>query len=155
MSIIYDALKKVEASVINEPKTKTDKRVKPKIKPYLLYALLACVGLFIANAFSVFSFPKPSLNKTQAAVKPEPIIQPPARTSALEVIPQELKPPSFNLTGVFFSKDESYALINNQIVKKGDKIDGATVMEITVDEVVLESKGSTIKLSGNASNNPK
>ena len=152
MSIIYDALKKVEISQANDPKTKIkkiahqDEGSKSKPKIYLLYALMICLGLFIANIFYGRLSQK------------EPYLAPTRPTAALEKTPsietemenQKETPYPLILNGVFFSGGEGYALINNRIVKKGDKIEGATVAQISLDEVELERDGSMINLSNSA-----
>jgi len=161
MSIIYDALKKVEATAANEPKTEIKKSAKPKTNTFLLYVLIICLGLFIANILYGLISKKTPLKitglatKTQSSVdKKELVSQPSGKTPVPEIntsvgngieTPKE-PPPSFVLNGVFFSGAEGYALINNRIVKKGDKIDGATVTQIFLDEVELDFGGSTIKL---------
>lgn len=152
MSIIYDALKKVETSQANDAKTKIDKGVKSKPKIYLLYALMICLGLFMANIFYGW------LSQKKPADKKEPYLAPTPPTAALEtnvsveveMETQKESLPAFTLNGVFFSGGEGYALINNRIVKKGDKIGGATVVQIFLDEVELELDGSIIKLSNSA-----
>lgn len=152
MSIIYDALKKVETSQANDSKTKIDKGVKSKPKIYLLYALMICMGLFMANIFYGW------LSQKKPADKKEPYLAPTLPTAALETsvsVEAEMETqkdtlPVFTLNGVFFSGGEGYALINNRIVKKGDKIGRASVVQIFLDEVELELEGSIIKLSNSA-----
>lgn len=163
MSIIYDALKKVETSQDNDSKTKTDKNSKSKLKIYLLCALMVCLGLFIANIFYGSLLPKPSLNTADIVTGAQPLTdkkqalsrsQPPTKPAALQTSAsievktetQKESPPPFTLNGVFFSGGEVYALINNRIVKKGDKIERASVVQIFLDEVELELDGSIIKL---------
>jgi hypothetical protein len=158
MSIIYDALKKVEEANTAGAKpeaAKQKKHPKPKVKSYFLYALIVCLGFFIGNLVFGFlsgSAPKSlSIDKNQYAaktgtkVKPAPLsfIMPPAA----EV--KKKQQGSWVLSGVFFSENEGYALINNQIAKEGDVIDGATVKRISLHGVELESAGSTVKLSSN------
>jgi hypothetical protein len=127
--------------------------------------LVVCLGFFIANIFFKI-LPQPvSTKPTIVAKNPVPLdkkqdittsqsaqeTQTPQATSSLpdetRVEPQKVSPLAFVLNGVFFSGDEGYALINNQIVKKGDKVKGATVKQITLEEVDLEWEGSLIKLS--------
>ncbi len=168
MSIIYDALKKVEASGNNDSNTKIDKGFKSKPKIYLLYAVMICLSIFIANIVYEWLLPNPTLKTADIATKGRPSIdkketvssysQPSSGTAVLQAsAPVEAKietqketPPAFTLNGVFFSGNEGYALINDRIVKKGDKISGATIVRILLDEVSLEFGGSTIKLSNNA-----
>lgn len=154
MSIIYDALKKIEVSTDINSTVKIDAidkpRSKSKYKIYSLYLLVVFIG-FLITSMLLGIFTKTS---TKAKRNKEP--RPPQILSA-KAIPDvnvsvhsqpENKPKTaFILNGVFFSSDEGYALINNQIVKKGDVIDGATVLQIDLDEVTLEAKDSTIKLS--------
>jgi len=167
MSIIYDALKKVETSQTGDSKTKIDTGFKSKLKIYLLYASMICLGLFIANIFYGRLLPKPSLNTTDIVTGGQPPAdkkqavsssQPPTKPAALQTSAsietktetQKESPPPFTLNGVFFSGAEGYALINNRVAKKGDKIDGATVVQISLDEVDLEFSGSVIKLPNSA-----
>ncbi len=168
MSIIYDALKKVETSQANDSKTKIDNGFKSKPKIYLVFALMVCLGLFVANIFYEWLIPKPLLNTADIVTGGQPMrdkketvssySKPSTGITALEtktsvetkIETQKESPPSFTLNGVFFSGNEGYALINNRVVKKGDKIEGATVMQIFLDEVDLEFGGSLIKLSNSA-----
>jgi hypothetical protein len=63
--------------------------------------------------------------------KEEPLANPPAN---------EKKPDSssYILTGVYFSGNKAFALINNQIVEEGDEIADAKVFKINLDEVILK-----------------
>lgn len=168
MSIIYDALKKVETSLTDDAKTKIDKGVKSQPKIYLLYALMICLGFFMANIFyGWLSQKKPALKTTDIVTKDQPLIDkkepvsaptPTLPTVALQTgtsVETKMKTQKeplhpFTLNGVFFSGGEGYALINNRIVKKGDKIERASVVQIFLDEVELELDGSIIKLSNSA-----
>lgn len=162
MSIIYDALKKVEGS-IHKPQEAIVKEDKPKRKKgyiiYAIYAVVACVGFFIASIFFGFlrqrNIPAPPSSSLLSRVD--------TNTADTNVVvkarPQEEKASkepqgallSLVLTGVFFSENECYALINNKIVKESDVIDGATVTKINEDGVTLEANGSAISLSTAAS----
>lgn len=159
MSIIYDALKKVGKSIHNGPGTIADKKEKSfkfKYKIYIFYLLVICLGIFMANIFfGLLSQPKTaSISKIQKPETPlEKRLPPPIEESPLEsqaivlTVPEKKSREPLVLNGIFFSQDEGYALIDNQIVKKGDVIKGATVKEITSSEVELEFEGSTIKLT--------
>lgn len=165
MSIIYDALKKVEESSDRDEKLKINKepvKSRPKHKVFLLYLLIACLGIFLANIFLIF-LSRPLPKNTIVVVKNPPIsinlpsIQPkekkPQFIETPPPVPAEAKAEpkeSFILNGVFFSNDEGYALINNRIVKEGDKIDGATVARIALGEAELELRGEVIKLSSSS-----
>ena len=127
MSIIYDALKKkVEKS--GESVLKNNKEApapKKKIRNYLIYILVLALGLLAAKTF--FSYlnrqpPKVTAAKETLTTRPQnnapkvPPIQKPQPPPAVESTEPTTRP-TFILNGVFSSGEESYALINNQIVK--------------------------------------
>jgi len=127
---------------------------------------MICLVLFIVNILYGWLSPKPALKTTDIATKVQPSTdkkETVAKTAALQtnasvdtrIETQKETPPVFTLNGVFFSGNEGYALINNRIVKQGDKIDGATVVQIFLDEVDLDFGGSIIKLSSSSSNSTK
>lgn len=174
MSIIYDALKKVEESSDRTEKLKLNKepvKSRAKHKAFLLYLLIACLGIFLANIFFIF-LSRLSPTNTLVVLKNQPQIsenlkppvnielpestikekeaQPIEPTSSVPLTDETEPHGSFVLSGVFFSNNEGYALINNRIVKEGDKIDGATVRRIALGEAELELKGEVIKLSSNS-----
>ena len=67
------------------------------------------------------------------------------------VVSEELPKPEkkFILSGIFFSANGAYALVNNQIVRENDLVDGAKVGKITVNSVELNNEGKIITLSTN------
>src|SRR3989338_10966552 len=156
MSIIYDALKKVEKSgaagfTLEE---NPEEAVKKKHRAYLIYILVACAGIFIANISFKLFIDKASRNN----LKPQEIVKLGVNKAQEQNLPAQIpkeEPPKKEdpplapvvLNGIFFSSDEGYALINNQIVKVGDTIEGATVKRIAMDEVELELNGSIIKIT--------
>lgn len=161
MSIIYDALKKVEQSNIKGESQQEDSlrrhAKKHRLKTYLLYVLVVCAGLFAVNIFFTF-LARPKIiskidikplaaatvakqeNKQEepsVAVQPAPAASPVTATSS----------GMFVLNGIFFSQEEGYALVNNHIVKVSDTVDGALVKRIDVSEVELEMDGSSVRLN--------
>lgn len=159
MSIIYDALKKVESTQNNSPKAAPKEILTDKHRIYLLSALMVCLGLFTVNILygwlsqrprlktgGITAKNRPTVEKTEAVYSYTPLFD---NASILQKGGYFRIIPIFTLNGVFFSGREGYALINNQIVKKGDKIEGATVAKISLDEVNLDLDGSIIKLSNN------
>ena len=160
MSIIYDALKKVE-NKLEESKTH-DMRIvlfakkNLPIKIFILFLAVLSLGFFMAKALFSFGFAQKSI---PAASLPAPINTSRAPKQQVINIPQELNEksasiepgvsaPSQNkasdlsslvLNGIFFSGQEGYALINNQILKEGDVIEGAKITRITLEGVELES----------------
>lgn len=164
MSIIYDALKKAEKTInLNQKATPdtTDKHHKFVYQVYILYAIVACVGLVIGNMiFGFLSHKKSSsLKQTEGiqAVKNDrvtqakPVVAMPSETAPSLSIGIKNKPKvSLILNGVFFSENEGYALINNRIVKEGEEIEGLIVTRVNLNEVELAAKdGSIIKLFAN------
>lgn len=53
---------------------------------------------------------------------------------------------NFNLSGIVYSPKDSYCIINDKIVKVGERVGGATLLEITPEKVVLDYQGQTISL---------
>ncbi len=172
MSIIYDALKKVEGAkdplpASPQPANKPDKS---KFKAYLSYFFVICAGFLIANmAFTLIV--KSARVNDDARVAEALLITPnntvitqepkrqdhlpakivvPAATPPISLGPYskpDTKPINLALNGIFFSQDEGYALINNRILKEGDKIENATITRITAEEVELNNNGLPVKLS--------
>lgn len=151
MSIINEALKKTEEHLQKNNATNNSLPNQFKIKPLLLYFLILAAGLLLGNF--IFTLLK---NKTQINNLPFPKqIQTENNNLPLEsaILPsqpaEELKSTDTNfvLNGIFFSADDSYALINNQIVRENEYVDGAKVGEITTNSVELNNAGSLITLT--------
>jgi len=164
MSIIYDALKKVEKNTNRDIIAEVNKkRSGKKIMTYLLYVLFACAGLFIAN--TIFGVLSPKVKPQAAPRVTAPVTLKPAKKTAVkakETAPAEKVTPApaiievkkapeippLILSGVFFSKDKGYALINNRVVKQGDFVEGIKVKKVNLDNVELETSGGlNFKLS--------
>ena len=54
--------------------------------------------------------------------------------------------PPFQLTGVVQSAGDAMAIINGSVVRVGDAIDGATLVEIGKDSATVEWRGRTVVL---------
>ena len=50
------------------------------------------------------------------------------------------------LNGIAHGDGEEMAMLNNQIIRVGDEIEGATLSEVGADYVVLQKEGKTLKL---------
>lgn len=161
MSIIYEALKKVEKNQAAEPavvqKKQSSKTAKtsPAVRPYLLYVFLACVLVFALNLTLQNKNPKqasihPVKQPVSASTSAEKAQQP---LKAVEPLPAPKKGISelLILNGVFFSGKEGYAIINNQIVKKGDVVEGALIKKIELGLVEVEYEGKIVVLKQNKS----
>lgn len=151
MSIIYEALKKSEG-INNKSETRAIKKAKGLSAVYIVAGVVAIAGILIANfIFGVLA--KPAQIKTvNLPVKIPSVGQ---SVQQAKVLPRQDAPsslPSLALSGIFFSEDQGYALINNKIVKEGDIIDGAVLLKVSLNDVELKSQDTdtTIKLSLNS-----
>ena len=161
MSIIYDALKKIQTD------TKNNNILVPERKPlntknhkYRTYFLAAILLAFI----SAYVFLRPAPNPPSSLAQQKQVTDPQASEEATLTTPaltytspseemmfevssnDEPKTPSLSLNGLFFSENEKYAIINNQIVREGDVLAGATVKRITSSGVELDFEGSSLQL---------
>ncbi|MDO9572721.1 MAG: hypothetical protein Q7J37_02420 [Candidatus Omnitrophota bacterium] len=153
MSIINEALKKTEQSI---HKNSIPKIPKSATKPYIIYILILIAGLFLSNFVFVLLRHK---TETTVTVKKSPDLtdQPVKEIKTIPPISvvtpgptlEENKTPQANfvLSGIFFSDNDSYALVNNKIVRENDSVDGARVKTITANTVELDSGGMLITLA--------
>jgi len=56
----------------------------------------------------------------------------------LEKLPEEESAVSFVLNGIIWDEDNPYAIINDEVVREGDKIRGYKVIEIKEGSVLLD-----------------
>ena len=151
MSIIYDALKKVEKTNGKNSQEGNGNRPNNKPRPALIIiflVLLIIFGFNLINNLSKRPKAKPALPSVPMAEPAKELLP-----SVPEVKPETLKKPAqaqepvLNLNGIFFEKKKGYALINNQILSVKDTIEGARVKEIGLNKVVLEFEGREITLN--------
>ncbi|MFH1190623.1 MAG: hypothetical protein V1670_00275 [Candidatus Omnitrophota bacterium] len=166
MSIINEALKKTEEYLQKNAAKDNPLPARPiRPKLFLLYFVFLLTGLllgsFIFNRLGHHqtennNLASPSQNrKLQAIQAPQETTLPaiPAAHSTppgLPSRPRENKAPAtanFILNGIFYSDNNGYALVNNQIVRENDEVDGARVVLITVNTVELDNAGNTITLT--------
>lgn len=158
VSIIYEALKKVEEiQDFAHREIRIEKPGKTKYAIFLLYLGVAVLGFLLTNM--LWEVLSRQVNKTRVTSVPLMVakevsipVENKSATLKSELKPLEptpLLPSSLLLNGIFFSEDEGYALINNQIVKVGDSVEGAIVKQILADSVELEEQGRLIRLSTN------
>jgi hypothetical protein len=152
MSIINEALKKTEEHLQKIAAKNNPLPAKPfNPKPFLFYILILLSGLALGNFIftllkhktQVIQIPK---KNTETIIK---ISNPPPLPILPSLPPEENKPieASFVLNGIFFSDNDSYALVNNQIVRENDYVDQAKVVEIAAHRVQLDNAGQTITLT--------
>jgi len=152
MSIIYDALKKVEQRL-------PFPNAKKETKNILLWLAIGAITLgFLASGFALFllfsSLSKPvQITQKSSAVNPAlriktaPAKPAPAPTLAREINPTRQKIyDTLDLKGIMDMEGERIALINNEILKAGDYINGAKVTRISKNTVELLFKDKVIIL---------
>jgi hypothetical protein len=157
MSIIYDALRKVEGKVQDEEVIAVGQHSGREISfvrvglicvAVLIAGYLLAQFMFSSNAIKEYilqgvSIPGAMKGKPRAPVEKkqqEQAALPPAAVKGAQKM-------TYVLNGLFSADNASYALINNSIVQAGDTIEGAKVVRITADNVELEVDGRTITLS--------
>mgnify|MGYP001558366866 CR=1 FL=1 len=83
-----------------------------------------------------------STRKAQFAIEENPVFgTPPAA-----LIP---KRPELNLSGIVYSPEDSYCILNNKIVKVGDTVQGAKLVAVSRNEAKLDYQGQEMLLSVN------
>jgi type II secretory pathway component PulC len=157
MSIINEALKKTEESIQkNSVKEKNGQDNKTAINPFVIYLLIFITGLFLIT-FIFAAVNRKAEQPPSAADKPLkaaqisdkktetlPLSQPEPAAMPEEPVKPKKK---FILSGIFFSDNDGYALVNNQIIRENDSIEGAKVKKITANSVELNNEGEIITLS--------
>lgn len=159
MSIIYEALKKIEKTVNKAPlpqgKSGTEKisiaKHSPPLPAYIVI-ILAILAIMFGAGLVAHLLLIPKIKGPKKTLTQEPIQQADAPSPANspkpieEEKPKTAPPLALTLNGVYLQRDQPYALINNRIVKAGDNIHGAIVKEIRLEKVTLESEGKVITL---------
>ncbi len=152
----------LDSKVVSPGKTE-----KKKKKQIILLAILIPIFIYVfyANIIKPASKPKAgTVQSHQAATTSVTAAQKKSlpMTASKESLEKEAKsegwgrnPFSFNpvetdeegplqLKGIVFSADDSYAVINQKILKEGDRIADKTIIEIRKDKVIIESDDGTI-----------
>ncbi|PIQ89975.1 MAG: hypothetical protein COV72_00240 [Candidatus Omnitrophica bacterium CG11_big_fil_rev_8_21_14_0_20_42_13] len=126
----------------------------------IAYVLTFVIG--IVAAIGIFKALDKSLAKNRASqeiVKSPPSVTevaPPIKEAAKKAlkpeiskkkkhIPSEL--PELTLNGIALSGSERWAVINDKVVKTGDKIGGASIAGISEDAVYLDFQGESFSLT--------
>lgn len=147
MSIISEALKKVENSSENRPQLLVSSEPGKKGFNRLMVFLLAAIAVGIAfkslTAHRVTKQGNSSVPETnQTALVPAPL-----QDEKLLQKVRNLSASSFQLSGIALMEGKSFAIINGDIFKEGDKVEGAKLIKITKDKVTLDREGNQIQLS--------
>lgn len=173
MSIIQEALRKAQGSYVenNEPErgkeektkgsfdkspayTKPDIKAFDKINTKKSNRLPVLVGilLFLFMVYGFMLSAKYSGSNTQAAA-PSAVKQTnkllPSSFPAPKMDQPDLftsRTPNFSLNGIMYVENRPQAIINGYILEEGDSINGATVLVIEKDCVLLEINSSNVRL---------
>ncbi|MDD5465315.1 MAG: hypothetical protein PHP73_03120 [Candidatus Omnitrophica bacterium] len=153
MSIINEALKKTGQYIQqNEAKNNPLPAKLPGPRILLAYILILLTGIFLSSF--IFSLLGRKIKTAQVAKKtaipvqqPALVLPPPPEEPALVKEEKNVPETAFVLNGIFFSDNDGYALINNQIVRENDSVDGARVTRITANTVELNNQEKPVTLS--------
>jgi 5-methylthioribose kinase len=124
-----------------------------KIYNCSMYLLTVLIGFILANF--IFNFIDQILLKEDESSKSsiKEIIIPTKEEKPSffnrEIAQIEIKrrsPETLKLNGIFYDSINSYVLINNRILKKGDCLKDYCIKEIFPDKVQLECEGEIIEL---------
>lgn len=177
MSIIFEALKRIEKEkrddlagcssiVFTVPEDQSRSEAAPSRRRTSL--LFAVIGLPLLTALALLARPHLA-GHSAARPAPPPPLPPPVikevRLEARSILPfaAELSPkaqdgatpkdapkpkiPELRLKGISHSGGKSWAFINDRMVKLGDEVEGAEVIQILADRVRLKHSGVEFTLS--------
>ncbi|MDD4910120.1 MAG: general secretion pathway protein GspB [Candidatus Omnitrophica bacterium] len=149
MSIIYEALKKTQAQTHFIPKPAVRRRRLPAAAVLILpVAAIVAAGIFLKikrqprNDEMILARTEQAQSIEEAPAA-EQADAGPAISGQREQDPASLPPPApeFNLSGILYSEDEKWAIVNGLTLHEEDTVEGRKILEIHPDEVVLEYGG--------------
>jgi hypothetical protein len=161
MSIIYDALKRVEEAkganvnaqiahlpdliaVANKTRVKNNRS-----KIYVFLVSLALLVFFAEKVYINYTkgqkttaavWQETKVKETNIVTPAQEIVSPPLEQEVKEILPLPPELPAapvYNLEGIIFDSALPMAIINGKMVKKGDTIGDSQVSEITATAVEL------------------
>ena len=150
MSIIYEALKKVEKkepslSVINISKEESAQQRKAqsshKINKITLFAVVG-VGVFVLSLFAMHLF-QSNLAARETSFYEAVYTRANSQNSTVNEESSE----GYHLQGIIYTEDNPIALINGKRIGRGEKIGEAVLMSLSQKGVELETKDGKIQLS--------
>jgi len=166
MSIIYEALKKIEEKedlrveprpspierkIISEPKEQPQKPSYHINK--LVFFTAVGVGIFSLSLFVMhFLHSRPAVLQSQnyerLYVKRGAYSQPKLKNPAfINNVSDESSDKGYYLQGIIYTENNPIALINGKRVKKGERIGEAIVKSLSESGVELETKAGNIQLT--------
>ncbi len=154
MSLIADALKKAEISPEDRPQAEQPSP-EPSPRPYGLTRglLILCVGLVLVGIAQVTRrtaspATRPAPAAAVAKASPPPALPEPSKTQGIQLF--QAAQAGLVLSGTLLDSNngESFALINNEVLKEGDHIRGMRVVKVNTDSVDLQDQDGRMKTLG-------
>lgn len=153
MSIIYEALKKTRESpesASRQALTKDKDLLNPRPSLFKKHAGLAAWGAVLGILFTWVITHKLSAPVPIGKAQLPPPLNPPKKSKAAQRNPDTAGSsramPHLLLNGIVLSEDGNIAMINDQICKAGDEIEGAKIVRITSSQVTLGFRNQEIVL---------
>lgn len=136
MSIIYDALKKLQKektpSSINRPS---------RYRRFYIYIPILLIGFFLPYFIFEITFNNKFFTKSKE--KSQELTSISEQKITLE---PDIEPETPKLEGIFYDSNEPYALINNHILKKKDCFKDWCIKEIFPDKVEIQFQEKILEL---------
>jgi len=159
MSIIHDALKKTQTALGNNPAPtngSSERGPTPPSEPkssqsvgWIVLAfvsvVLIIVGFFSSTLLNLFQQSSQSAMKTNMASAPS--MSPAASAGLSKTKNNAPVEPLLNLQGTMYMDGSYSALINDNIYKAGETIDGIKILGITLEQVELDKNGEIITMN--------
>jgi len=140
MSIIYEALKKAEKKLDKPPSSR-----KKFIKLGIILILFLIGGYFLFT-----NFPKKVVKTKGYKKEKQKEVSIPLKRKISQAPSQKQTPlqkkSRFILSGILYSKESPLAIINGQTLKIGEEIEGAKILDIKEDKVVIGKNSKKITL---------
>lgn len=109
--------------------------------------LLKSIGKDTSKAkYSGFMNPMPGQKKNKKRTSYKDWGKNPFSVSKAAIVPPAGSGPGIRLGGIIYDANEVCALINDELVCKGDSVDGKKVVEIQRDRVILNDGSKDIEL---------
>ncbi len=110
-------------------------------------ARLASMGEAVSGSFSLGQENSSALAQFAIEETPTPPSPPPAWAGFGS---KKSSASKFDLSGIVYSESDSYCLLNGKVLKVGEKIGGATLVQILPNQVTLDYLGEKIMISASS-----
>ncbi len=149
MSIISDALKKIQKPEGNRPQLLT-----PSASPggrglktgLFLLGFALILGFFLKSVFQGKQNAKTSGDRQRISLEPLNLPRQNSRGNPLSQL-MNVSGDEFQLTGIALMDGKNFAIINGDIFQEGDQVQGAKLMKVSKDDITLDREGNKIHIS--------